>query len=152
MTSTALPIITTRQGVEAELVLVENIYHQVSNQNPHAVHLTQSAKLILLDAHPRTLTGTAESQWSPLFPALDFPISVILLVNNAGENLQYNPTDEEESIINHQVLALTSDPSRSFYWSVPPNNSLRACPSDPRSLQIKSLGRPAPYTLHVFPA
>ena len=134
---------------KSRIVVIENIYHQVTGEQPMCVesrytkHLDTEEQVyqrrLVVDQKPRLL----DLGWVEI-PAM------IHVQNEEGRNLQVVPTEEELEEIKLKDIIL----SYTDYWEgfiIPPGESQKFIPTGTSSLIIRSNHDKAKCTITVYP-
>lgn len=134
----------------SRVTVVEQVYHQILNGQPHLVESRFSRDLESDEqAYERRLkVGEAGV---PLDCGWVTKASQLLIINEEGRNLQVNPTDEERKKLSEKVLEVYYVQSLTSPWLVLPGESMRGCPSTLEGLRIRSQSGIIRFTLHVIP-
>jgi hypothetical protein len=120
-------------------------YHEHCCDGPVKAAGSFTAILATL-AQPVQRSIVVPATWVPLeFWWLDpAAISYIAIVNNAGKGLKKLPTPEEKAEIAAQVIQIGT-------WEIHPGAFHFGRPTAPTDLLIRSLGKPCPAHITIFP-
>jgi hypothetical protein len=136
------------------LTVVEQIVHfNHRSQRLYPISSAYSHSLATSEQpYERPLVATEE--WQPLDCGWIKGCSALYLHNEEGTNLQAFPSDEEARDIAARVIEVAFDhagvpPFNS--WIIRPGMTMRATPSDPRSLMVRCRKGEARFMLCLFP-
>ena len=135
---------------QSRVTVVEQVYHQILNEQPHLVESRFSRGLQSDEqAYERRLK--VDEGGMPLDCGWLTEASQLLIINEEGRNLQVIPTDEERKELAKKVLEIFFGDRPDNCWLVPPGESMRACSNTLHALKIRSQSGTIRFTLHVIP-
>lgn len=145
--------------VKDRITVVERVYHQRFGEQP--VQMESRFGRELSDGEqPYIRTGVnckATEKWGLIDSGWIRTAGMIIIVNEEGKFRQIKPTEEEREESNKKILEvayLCSGvlASNNHRWFVLPGESMRACPSDIKSLGIRCQSGEAKFTICVYPS
>ncbi len=148
---------------KARLVIIQQIYHQIFNQQPRPALDARHSRILKSDEQsygPRTITIGEE--WVPLELGWlkDTPIGMIVLTNEEGRFMDRNPTLEQAREGEKKILELSftclgtsgNKPSYAATLLIPPRESQTILPANPKEVMIRCRSGQGKYTILIVPA
>ena len=145
------PIIGPIPAMRARLVVVESVYHQSPDGQPTSAEGAYARQLDT-DEQPYARKCKATEEWRPLDCGWLDRASMLHVVNEEGRFL-VQPTDAEREEVNRKLieLAVSVQGSLTPFAEIPPHETARFRPVDPKALRVRCRSGAAKFTLTLFP-
>lgn len=135
---------------KSRITVVEQVYHQVSGDQPHLVESKFSRELES-DEQPYERHLKVGEEPELLDCGWVKKASQLLIINEEGRFLQTQPTEAEREELQLKVLEVYFGKLSIDSWIVPPGESMRACPSSLVGVYLRSRSGILRLTLHALP-
>ncbi len=147
----------------ARITVVETVYHRPDPHSQASAVQSNFIRKLLTDEQawgPRSFK--VKETWEPLDLGWlkDAGVGMLVLRNEEGTHPQRNPTPEEKAAIEASVVEVGVSLQSYLSWSsevvvpillLPPGESLRITPTDPRLLMLRTQTGVARCVLTLFP-
>jgi hypothetical protein len=134
--------------LDAQLVVVETIYHAATGCEPTAAE-SRFARKLETDEQPYTRRITVTQEWQQVDTGWITEAGMLRLANKEGEGLQVQPTAEERAAMASKIVELSVDGSAP--WLIFPGESFRGMPSELESLRVRCRSGEARCLITIFP-
>lgn len=137
--------------ISDRITVVEMVYHRSSGEPPVCVESRFSRELETSE-QPYSRRLKATEQWQSLDCGwLKDNVGMILIVNSEGRFPQANPTGKEREAAAKKVLEVAHRSlGQKGSWLIPPGESMRASPSAPLDLVIRSQSGVTKFVVHLY--
>ncbi len=136
--------------LKSQITVVEQVYHRLVGNQPCLVESRFSRELVS-NEQPYERHLSVGEQGKPLDCGWVKEASQLLILNEAGRNLQVNSTKEGREETSRKVLEVYYLGAVGFSWLVYPRESIRVCPNTLEGLAVRSKSGTIPFILHVIP-
>jgi len=136
--------------IKNRMTVVERVHHQIPGSEPGSVESTFSRELES-DEQPYLRFAKAAEDWQPLDLGWVEQVGMLCISNDEGRNLSVVPTDDEKAETAKKILEITYNVNGEECWIVLPKESMRANPSHPKNLFIRSQHGTVRITIYVIP-
>ena len=139
-------------AMRARLVVVESVYHQMPDGQPTTAQAPPHVCELETDEQPYARKYKATEEWRPLDCGWLDRASMLHVVNEEGRFL-VQPTDAEREEVNRKVieLAVSVQGSLTPFAEIPPHETARFRPVDPKALRVRCRHGATKFTLTLFP-
>lgn len=142
----------------ARITVVEHVYYQDGEGQPIAISNGWSRTLTSIDSQPYSRHLKVTEDWTPLDLGWlkDSPISLIILSNEEGKNLERNPTLAEREAISKRIVEVAYTGSHDLGRIEPdsyflPGESVRLHPLTSSTIHLRCSSGTAKVNLTIFP-
>lgn len=131
------------------LTVVEQVYHQPADEQPDGFESKFSCELHDREQVYQRRTRVGEER-KPVDLGWLNRVSMLVISNETGKNLQVQPSKEEKKEMDEKVLEVSFDGCE-HGWLILPGHTMRAKPSDISSLRIRCLKGATKYSVVAIP-
>lgn len=135
---------------KARLTVVDTVYYQSQEMPAISAESRFSRLLETLEEQPYVRRMKVSEEWAPLDCGWLNECSMLMLVNEEGRGLDKIPTQEEQKLINKRIIEVRFG-SEDVEWLIPPGESLRGYPINPKLMWIRCQTGQAKLTINLFP-
>ncbi len=135
--------------IKNRITVVETVYHQVMGDQPDCLE-SRFTREVESQEQPYRRNCKVGEEWQALDTGWLDEVSMLVIRNEEGTNLQVHPTEEQKADLAKKVLLLSSTDS-STNWLILPGESFRGVPSTVKNLEVRSQSGTIRFILYATP-